>query len=113
MVWSAYAGLNVCLTNIMLKLSPASDNSGYIASFEALGGVAYGLSSIAGGVLLDRLRDAHFEFTVGALRFDHFAVLFLAGAVTRVCGLFWLARIPEPGARPWYELLSKRNRYHP
>jgi len=109
-VWSAYAGLNVCLTNIMLKLSPPVDNANYIASFEALGGLAYGLSTIAGGVLLDRLRDAHFEFVLGTVHVDHFAALFLFGAVTRACGLFWLARIQEPGAKSWHEILTSESR---
>ena len=80
-VWSAYAGLNICLTNIMLKLAPADNNAGYIASFEALGGVAYGLSTIAGGVLLDRLRGLSFQSPIGAMPLDHFAVLFLFGTV--------------------------------
>ena len=66
-VWTAYAGLNICLTNIMLKLSPPMDNAGYIASFEALGGLAYGLSTIAGGVALDALRDRGFHLTLGRL----------------------------------------------
>lgn len=105
--WSAYAGLNICLTNIMLKLAPAQNNAGYIATFEALGGVAYGLSTLAGGVLLDRLRDAHFHVTLAGVELDHFAILFLVGAVTRALGVFWLARIPEPGAKTWREMLGR------
>jgi MFS family permease len=104
-VWSAYAGLNICLTNIMLKLAPPQDNAGHIASFEALGGLAFGLSTLAGGVIFDRLRDAHFHVSVGGVNLDHFAILFLVGTVTRAAGVFWLARVPEPGARNWREIL--------
>ncbi len=105
--WSAYAGLNICLTNIMLKLAPPQSNASYIASFEALGGVAYGLSTLAGGVLLDRLRDAHFHVALAGVELDHFAILFLVGAVTRALGVFWLARVPEPGAKSWREMLRR------
>jgi MFS family permease len=106
-VWSAYAGLNICLTNIMLKLAPADDNARYIASFEALGGVAYGLSTIAGGVLLDRLRGMDFHTSIGTLTIDHFALLFLIGTVARGLGLVWLARVEEPGAKTWREILGR------
>ncbi|HVU86354.1 MAG TPA: MFS transporter [Pirellulales bacterium] len=106
--WSAYVGLNICLTNIMLKLAPSQDNAGYIASFEALGGVAYGLSTLAGGYLFDRLRDAHFHTSLGGIEIDHFAILFLVGVITRALGVVWLARIPEPGAWRWREILKRR-----
>ena len=109
-LWSAYAGLNICLTNIMLKLAPPQDNAGYIASFEALGGVAYGLSTIAGGVTLDWLRDRNFHVTVAGFKIDHFAALFLVGAVARAIGVFWLARVPEPGARTWREIVGRSSR---
>jgi MFS family permease len=105
--WSAYVGTNICLTNLMLKLAPAQDNAGHIAMFEALGGVAYGLSTLAGGYLFDRLRDAHFHVLLGGVEVDHFALLFLVGAITRGLGVFWLARIPEPGARRWREILRR------
>ena len=61
-LWSAYAGINVCFSNIMLKLAPPRDNAGHIAVFEALGGLTFGLSTIAGGVLLDRLSAVEFSF---------------------------------------------------
>jgi hypothetical protein len=32
-LWSAYAGINVCLNNLMLRLSPPQENAGYIALF--------------------------------------------------------------------------------
>ena len=106
--WSAYAGLNICLTNIMLKLAPPQNNASYIAAFEALGGVAYGLSTLAGGVLLDQLRDAQFHVTLGGVDLDHFAILFLVGAVTRALGVVWLARVPEPGAKTSREMLGAK-----
>ena len=54
-VWIAYAGMNVCLPNLMLKLAPTHDNAGYISSCEGLAGVMYGLGAIAGGVAFDYL----------------------------------------------------------
>jgi len=103
--WSAYAGINICLNNLMLKLAPAKENSGYIALFEATGGLAFGLSTIAGGVLFDQLQAAGVTLTIGPLTLDHFAILFLIGAVMRGAGVFWLARVKEPGATRWRELI--------
>ncbi len=96
-VWIAYAGMNVCLPNLMLKLAPPHDNAGYISSCEALAGVMYGLSAIAGGVAFDYLRDTKFHLLLGATEIDHFGLLFLLGAAARSTGIFWLVRIDEPG----------------
>ena len=106
--WSAYAGINICLTNLMLKLAPAGDSARYIASFEALGGLAYGLSTIAGGMLLDYLREWKVSVAAGSIVLDHFAALFLCGAVARALGVAWLAWIDEPGAWRWREIIGRR-----
>lgn len=105
-LWSAYAGINICLTNIMLKLAPPRDNAGHIAVFEALGGLSFGLSTIAGGVLFDQLSAVEFALSIGPIELDYFALLFLGGAIARLLGVVWLARIDEPSARTWREILT-------
>ena len=37
--WIAYAGLNVCLPNLMLKLSPQESNTPYIATYYSISGL--------------------------------------------------------------------------
>ena len=53
-LWIAYAGLNVCLPNLMLKLSPERSNAPYIAAFYAVTGLCYAASTIVGGALVDQ-----------------------------------------------------------
>ncbi|HEY2838942.1 MAG TPA: MFS transporter, partial [Pirellulales bacterium] len=109
-LWSAYVGVNICLNNLMLKLAPAKENTGYIALFEAIGGLTFGLSTIAGGVLLDWMQAREVSLTLGPFRLDYFAILFVAGAILRALGVFWLARIREPGAWTWREIVSRSAR---
>lgn len=103
-LWSAYVGINVCLNNLMLRLAPPAENAGFIALCEAVGGLTFGLSTITGGLLLDTMQANKATLTLGPVTLDHFAILFVAGAILRAAGVFWLARIDEPGARRWREI---------
>lgn len=107
-VWIAYAGMNVCLPNLMLKLAPPDDNSGYISACEALSGLMYGLSAIAGGVAFDQLRDAKFHLLVGTTEINHFGLLFLLGALARATGVTWIALVDEPDAMEWSKIAGTR-----
>jgi MFS family permease len=86
----AYAGLNVGIPNLVLRLSPTEDRSGYVASYYAWAGLAYGLGSLSGGLLFDWTATLHFPAGI-----HHFALFFGAGLVLRACGIFWIAAIPE------------------
>lgn len=98
-VWIAYAGINVCLPNLMLKLSPGESRAAYVAAFYAITGVCVAASTIAGGALLDALRDRMFLFFDGAARLDCYQSLFLAGWITRTLGVVLLWRVLEPATR--------------
>ena len=97
MLWVAYAGLNVCLPNLMLKLSPERSNGPYIAAFYAVSGLCYAASSVVGGMLVD-----HY----GAGRFPpdrdqwltFFPCLFLFGWAMRSLGAMLLLLVIEPKA---------------
>jgi len=101
----AYAGTNICLPNLMLKLAPP-DNAPYIAVAETISGLAYGVSAIAGGLLFDALAQRGSTVTLGPVVLDHFGLLFVFGALTRALGIVWLVRIREPGARSWREIFA-------
>jgi MFS family permease len=99
-VWIAYAGLNVCLPNLMLKLSPRDSNTPYIATYYTATGLCYAASTIAGGELFDRLQDATFVLFGGALVWDFYQVSFLMGWATRSLGVLLLLLVVEnPGPR--------------
>ena len=95
--WIAYAGINVCLPNLMLKLSPGEERETYIASFYAISGVCIAGSTLLGGWLFDRFGDS--RFVVGGWEFSFYEYSFLFGWVTRTMGVLVLLLIVEGPAR--------------
>lgn len=106
LAWSAYVGLNVCLPNLMLKLSPQA-GSNFVAAYFALSGLCYAASTLASGWLFDAMKTMP-QLHVGPVALNHFALLFLAGWLTRTLGVFILATLRERGAWTWREILSGR-----
>jgi MFS family permease len=98
LVWIAYAGLNVGLDNIKLKLAPAENNSPFVAVYHTVGDLANGLTTIAGGAILDWLNAR------GSAAGPLYVELFVAGFVCRVLAVPLLAWLIEPGARRIWEL---------
>jgi MFS family permease len=99
-LWIAYAGLNVGLPNLMLKLSPGESNTPYIAAFYAITGLCYATSTILGGWAVDRFCDGTITVLGNRFVLDGFTTLFLLGFVARCIGailLYWI--VESPGAR--------------
>lgn len=115
--WSAYAGLNICLPNLMLKLAgtrgdePDLEHSGaahggaYIAAYFALTSVFYAASTVAGGVLFDRLNAGWSPATGGTAAYR---LAFGVALIARALAIGLAALLIEPGARRWREILSQR-----
>ena len=97
-VWIAYAGINVGLPNLMLKLSPGDTNTPYIATFYAVTGLCYAANTIVGGVLYDRYRDHTFAF-LGDLALDYYQGIFLLGWIARTLGVLVLLLVIEDHGR--------------
>ncbi len=93
LVWIAYAGLNVGLDNIKLKLAPAENNAPFVAVYHTVADLANGATIILGGWVYDRLG------VQGSQASSLYAQLFLAGCVCRILAIPLLARLIEPGAR--------------
>jgi MFS family permease len=91
--WIAYAGLNVGLDNIKLKLAPPDNNAPYLAVFHATGDLANGLATVAGGVFYDQ------QLLAGTAPLSLYALLFLFGWVGRTLAAGLIARFIEPGAQ--------------
>ena len=104
-VWIAYAGLNVCLINLMLKLAPGGDSPSYIACYFALGGLCLAGGTLLGGGLLEfddsAIRDA-IQLATGL---DRFQQMFALGTAGRLAAVLLLLKIVEPGARRLGEVL--------
>jgi MFS family permease len=91
-VWIAYAGINVGLDNIKLKLAPPDNNAPFLAAFHAVGDFANGGTIVFGGWVLDHIRPQN--PTAGPL----YAQLFVLGFIARLLAIPLLSRLIEPGA---------------
>jgi MFS family permease len=100
--WVAYAGLNVGLPNLILKLAPQRSNTPYIASYYALTGLCVAASTILGGLLYDRFGRAVLHLA-GLPALDYFHAAFLASWLLRSLGvllLWWVVVEKRSGDRP-------------
>ncbi len=93
-LWIAYAGLNVCLPNWMLKLSPRESNTSYIAAFYAAGGLCYAVAAILGGAMVDCCRTWMIPLG-GGRELPFFVSLFVFGWIARSLGALILAFVQE------------------
>jgi hypothetical protein len=94
--WIAWAGFNVGLPNLMLKLSPSRANTPYIATYYALTGLCHGLSTLGGGALFDKFSRTRF-LCLGA-SMDYYHAAFLFGWFTLSLGaLLLFLVVQEPG----------------
>ena len=94
--WIAYAGLNICLPNLTLKLAPRESNAAYVAAYQALGGVCYAAGTVGGGALVDRCGSA--VLAIGGATAGFFTILFVFGWIIRSLGAAILLLIDEPSA---------------
>src|SRR4051794_2998888 len=94
----------------MLKLAPPSASARYIAALQALDGLAYGLTTIAGGWLFDVLARRTVKIASLSISLDRFAILFVIGLIVRSLAPFAAARLEEPGAPTLKQLFKRRLR---
>ncbi len=97
-LWIAYAGMNVCLPNLMLKLAPRESNASYIAAFETTRGLCFAASAILGGVVLDYHRTWT-GLVLGGLSLSFFPCLFVFGWIVRSLGALLVLWVVEPTER--------------
>lgn len=90
--WMAYAGLNVGLDNIKLKLAPPDNNVPYLAVYYSASDIVYGSSILVAGWIFDRLEDRGFNIL------SIYAGTFLLGYLGRTLVAALLVPIREPGA---------------
>jgi hypothetical protein len=83
--WIAFAGLNVGLPNLMLRLAPRESSAPAIAMYFAATSLAFGVSTVLGGWVFDRWGK-----TPG-----FFATAFVMGWLVRSAGVAWLWFVEE------------------
>jgi len=98
--WIAYAGVNVCQPNLMLKLAPPASRPAYVAAYQTASGLCVAASMIAGGVAFDyffgTFGSAPLPLFGAALGVNLFHAVFLFGFVTRAMSALVLLLVREP-----------------
>ena len=98
--WIAYAGVNVCQPNLMLKFAPAASRPAYVAAYQTASGLCVAASMIAGGLAFDALRErfgyAPIPFCGGTIALTIFQAVFLFGFLTRTMSVLVLLWVREP-----------------
>jgi MFS family permease len=92
--WIAYAGINIGVPNLLLKLSPPGQAGACVASYFALTGICYGVSTIVGGLAFDHLQGQTIFVRNSPL--DRYEFMFLFGIITRSTGIVFLLAVDEP-----------------
>ncbi len=94
--WGAYAGLNLSGRNLLLKISPRSDNSFELSLFRQVGGFFAGVSGLLGGYWLTQLEATHFSYTISGYEIGPFHFLFIFSLTGRYLSSLWLILIKLP-----------------
>ncbi|REJ70473.1 MAG: MFS transporter [Planctomycetota bacterium] len=105
LAWIAYAGLNVCLPNLMIKLATPHLRAAYIAAYFAITGLTYGLATVVGGWLVDTFRDERFYAFGTTQIWGIYDLMFFLGWIGRTGSVVLLFMVIEPGAKPLSQLL--------
>lgn len=113
----AYAGINIALSSLTIKLAGKEDASLYLATWFGVTGVVYGVSTVMGGLLFDELqtweRSAKLPWG-GTLQIDRYQLLFYMGMLGRLLAAIYLTQLIEPGASSVREfLIRKRTKSQP
>ncbi len=95
---------NICLPNLVLKLSPELARPAYLATNDALASLFHAAATIGGGLLFDGLRASSSDPSAEPLR--SCLIILVLGLVMRSLGVILLATVDEPGAWTWRQILS-------
>lgn len=88
------AGMGLAFTNMILRIAPREHGSAYYAAENAIVNLAGAVGPLLGGWLAQSVQGV--EVQLAEVRIYHLHFVFLAAAVVRVGGFFFLRRIREP-----------------
>jgi MFS family permease len=103
-----WTGIELARFNILLNLSQGAERSRYIgaaAVFTAVGGL---IGGIFGGWLADHfihMQYDHSPLQVGPFLWNNWHLTFVASMAARALALICLIHMPDPGARPFGEMM--------
>ena len=94
-LWSAYAGINICLPNLTMRLAPPGRHAANLAAYYALTSVFLTAGTFLGGYLFDLYPKQ--TWNVFGCSLDRYTLAFLLACITRTAGAGIVAVVPEPG----------------
>ncbi|MBA4016609.1 MAG: hypothetical protein C0483_05425 [Pirellula sp.] len=94
-LWSAYAGINICLPNLTMRLAPPGRHAANLAAYYALTSVFLTAGTFLGGYLFDLYPKQTWDVLGWSL--DRYTLAFLLAWITRSAGAGIVATVPEPG----------------
>lgn len=109
-LWSAYAGINICVPNLVFRLAPPAERSAHYATYQAVTSLFLVAGTLIGGYAFDGLGQPFtlelfgFSIQFRGFSYDKFATFFLAAFIMRSLGAVIVATVPEAGAKRVVEL---------
>lgn len=94
--WGAFAVTNITGRNLLLKLSPESDNQLHLWLFRQSSGFLAGLMGILGVYLLNEFQSQELTWSLFGQNFGPFQTLFAISFFGRITTPLWFLRIREP-----------------
>ncbi len=95
-MWGLFGFVNISGKNLLLKLSPRSDNTTQVALFQQLGGMFAAVAGMLGGWWLDSLTGSATSIPLAGLVLGPFQILFAASFLRRLTAGLWLLPIRVP-----------------
>ncbi|MCA9027009.1 MAG: MFS transporter [Planctomycetaceae bacterium] len=92
-VWGLFGFVNICGRNLLLKLSPLSDNTTQVALFRQVGGMFAAVAGLLGGWWLDSLTEANTSLIIAGLVLGPFQIIFLTSFLARLTAGLWVLPI--------------------
>ncbi|MGC3966736.1 MAG: MFS transporter [Pirellulales bacterium] len=96
-LWSAYAGINICLPNLTMRLAPPGEHTAHLAAYQALTSVFLTVGTLIGGWWFDR--HVRSTWLVAGWSLDRYTLSFLLAWILRTAGAAIVATVPEADVR--------------
>ena len=89
-----WSGINLCVNNLLLRISPREDRALYVSVYNVLGGLGASCGPVLAGLLVQGLGQGPFHLYSWVLLPLH--ILFVLSTMFRLVSLQLLRRIEEP-----------------
>jgi hypothetical protein len=108
--WSAFAGINICAPNLLLKLAPAGLTAAYVGTYWGVTGSVYASATLAGGYVHDLLAKHSEVLAWLPAGVDFYHGMFLCAWLARSMAVVMLLRVAEPGAWTLSQIVQSSER---